>query len=147
VTVEGSDLPVASVGVRQRAGQVSLEMACEVFAEGGRLRKLLKSAGQVVIRGLPDDLLDPVAYVVVGDATERHIASGQIATWDLSVRQVRPQSLRVVVPYWTYDQVRQIVTDGLGLGATYADVLAAIPLGMTYLDAQRDPRILTGGGA
>jgi hypothetical protein len=122
-------------------------MAYEVFAEGGLLAKLLKGAGQLVVRGLPDDLLDPVAHVVVGDATERRFGSGQIATWDLRLRQTRPQSLRVVVPFFTYDQVKTIVTDALGAGTTYATVMTEVLAGTTYIDVQRDPRILTGDGA
>jgi pimeloyl-ACP methyl ester carboxylesterase len=146
VTVQGSAYPVASISQRAVAGEVPMTLSYEVLAEGGKLRNLLSSSGQLVVRGLPDGVLEPVAHVVVGDAREDRVGSGshQIATWELVARQVRPTSLRIVVPYWTYAQVRQLVQDALGAGATYTDVKAAMPSGTRYLDVLRDPKILTG---
>ncbi|WP_143320112.1 hypothetical protein [Cellulomonas iranensis] len=137
VTPMGARLPVASIGQRMLAGQVPLVVSHEVAAEGGALRRLLLSAGQLVVRGLPDDLLEPVAHVTVGDVEETRYGTGehQVSTWSLSAQQTRPVSLRVVVPWWTYDQVRD-----LWAGQTYDQVHAARP-GDTYLDWQRDPTV------
>jgi lysophospholipase L1-like esterase len=155
-TVEGSSLPVASVGVRQKPTGVPLvlrpllDLAADQGALVKAIRKLFETSGQVVIRGLPDDLgLDPVAHVVAPDFVETTALGGVLGyrEWRLSATQVRPQSLRIVVPFFTYDQVKATVTDALGGGATYADVLAALPGGETYIDVQRDPQILAGGGA
>ncbi|WP_163275324.1 hypothetical protein [Cellulomonas iranensis] len=136
-TPMGAALPVAAVGQRILAGQVPVRLSHAVAAEGGALRRLLLSSGQLVVRGLPDDMLDPVAHVVVGDAAETRFGSGshRVSTWDLTARQVRPQSLRIVVPWWTYDQVRE-----LWAGRTYDQVTAARP-GDTYLDWLRSPEV------
>lgn len=132
----GARYPVASVGQRMMAGAVPLTVSHDVAAEGGALRRLLLSAGQLVVRGLPADLLDPVAHITVGDVTERRIGDRlQVSTWDLVATQVRPQSLRIVVPWWTHAQVRE-----MWAGMTYAQVKAARP-GDTYLDWQRSPEV------
>ncbi|MGB2557727.1 SGNH/GDSL hydrolase family protein [Cellulosimicrobium cellulans] len=139
--VEGSAYPVASVGQRVIAGEIPLNLSYEVMAEGGAMRRLLRNAGQLVLRGMPDDVVEPVAHVVVGDATEQRVASGshQVATWDLTARQVRPTSMRVVVPWFTYDQVHALWQEWTA-GATYDQVTATRP-GTTYLDWQRDPEV------
>lgn len=135
VTPSGATLPVASIGQRILAGDVPLTISHDVAAEGGALRRLLLGSGQLVVRGLPTHtLLEPVAHIAVGPATETRIgARGQVSWWALSATQVRPQSLRLVVPWWTYEQVA-----ALWAGATYADATAARP-GETYLDWQRSP--------
>lgn len=134
---QGARYPVASVGQRLMAAEVPLVLSYEVVAEAGALRRLLLRAGQLVLRGLPDDLLEPVAHVTVGDATERRIGHGaqQLATWDLTARQVRPTTMRIVVPWWTYDDVA-----ALWAGTSYADATAS-RAGDTYIDWQRDPEV------
>ena len=58
---------------------------------------------------------------------------GQRNDWHLDVTQVRPSSLAIAVPWWTYDEVKAIwVPD------TYDSVKAARP-GTTYLDWARSP--------
>ena len=138
VTVLGSKRPVASVGQRLVAGEMPMKISHEVAAEGGKLRRLLMSSGVLVLRMNAPTPLDPVAHVAVGDAVERVLnpgVVGSISTWDLTATQVRPLSLRIVVPFWTYADV-----NALWVGNTYADVSAARP-GDSYLEWLRDPSV------
>jgi hypothetical protein len=143
--VEGSRYPVASVGVRQAPSNVPVLLRAVLADQGGfanSLRRLLDEAGTVVLRGLPTDLpLDAVAHVVAGDVVEAPTPGGVLGVrndWRLDVTQVRPTSMRVIVPYWTYEQVQALWQESLGAAVTYADVLAARP-GDTYIDWQRSP--------
>lgn len=133
-TPEGATLPVASIGRRVAAAQVPITMTYDVAAEGGALRRLLMSAGPVVVRGLPAEaVLDPVATVAVGAVHETRTGTGGLAVVRLVVRQVAPVAVTVVVPWWTYASVGV-----LWGGATYEDVAADRP-GETYLDFQAYP--------
>lgn len=134
--VLGADRPVASIGQRMIAGQVPLKLSHEVAAEGGRFRRLLLSSGALVLRLDRPSVLEPVAHIAVGDAQESILlagTAGQVSTFDLTVTQVRPLSLRFVIPWWTYGQVA-----ALWPAMTYADVAASKP-GASYLDWQKDP--------
>jgi len=136
VIPQGASLPVASVGQRTLAGEVPLVVSHDVAAEGGALRRLLLSGGQLVARGLPANVLEPVAHIVVGPARETRSGDDlRVSTWQLTAMQTRPQSLRIVVPWWTYDQVAALWT-----GRTYADARDSRP-GDTYLDWQRNPEV------
>jgi len=136
----GSDLPVASIGQRLGPANVPLALRALPATQGAlvkALRALFKSAGQVVLRGLPADVpLDPVVHVLPGDlyeATSQPL--GARSYWRLDVTQIAPSSLRIVIPWWTYDQVK-----ALWSGYTYDDAAAARP-GDTYLDWLRDPTV------
>lgn len=142
VVVEGARYPVASVGVRQAPANVPLGLRALAAEQGALvrdLRALFDSAGTLVLRGLPSSVpLDAVAHVIAGDVVESPVVGGVLGVhndWDLSVTQVRPTSMRIVVPWWTYAQVKE-----LWGAATYADVEAARP-GDTYLDWQRSPEV------
>ena len=140
--VEGARYPVASIGVRQAASQVPLHLRALAAEQGAlikSLRSMLTEAGQLVIRGLPASIpVDPVAHVVMGDTEERPViggVEGMLTDWHLTATQVRPTSMRIVVPWWTYAQVKALWTP-----RTYAQVKAARP-GATYLDWSRDPEV------
>lgn len=140
VAVMQARLPVASVGVRLAPSDVPLIVRAIVASQGAlvkSLQALLDSAGTLVLRGLPADVpLDPVAHVVAAQVTEAPVVGGLLGyrnDWELSVSQVRPTSLAVAVPWFTYDQVK-----ALWAPATYAEAVAARP-GQTYLDWARDP--------
>lgn len=142
-TVVGASLPVASSSVRQKAGQLPFVLTYEVAAEGGALRNMLMGSGQLVVRGLSiDGLLDPVAHVSVGDAIEGRLSVGQIAQWTLTARQVRPITMNVVVPWWTYDQVKSLVQSQVGSTATFDQVKAAQPAGKTYTQWVANPGVV-----
>ena len=153
-TVQGSAFPVASVGVRQKPSGVPLVLRplLDLAADQGALvkavRRLFETAGQVVLRGLPDEYgLDPVAHVIAPDLVESPSVGSVLGyrEWRLTATQVRPQALHVVVPWWSYDDVKAIVEGALGSGATYDDVTAAMPPGTTYVDVLRSPHLLIGG--
>lgn len=141
-TVEGARNPVASVGVRQAPSGVPLALRAVAASQGAlinAMRDLLDSSGQVVIRGLPLDIpLDAVAHVISGDVEEVPVVGGLLGfrnDWEVSVTQVRPTSMRIVVPWWTYDQVRAMWSP-----QTYDQVKATRP-GDTYIDWSRDPEV------
>lgn len=136
---EGARYPVASLGVRQAPADLPLHIRAVAASQGAlvnQLRALLDTAGQVVIRGLhPAVPIDPVAHVVAGEITEVLTPVGVRNDWELSVTQVRPTSMRVIIPWWTYDQVRALWSP-----RTYGQVRAARP-GASYLDWSRDPEV------
>jgi hypothetical protein len=139
VQVQGSRLPVASLGTRQAPSAVLMHLRALAAEQGAlvkSLRALFDEAGSVVVRGLPLDVpIDPVAHVIAPDLDDSAVVGGVlgVSEWRFEVTQVRPPSLRIAVPWWTYDQVR-----ALWDGSTYDEVLAARP-GATYLDWLRDP--------
>lgn len=140
-TPEGASLPVASVGRRQAPSRVPVVLQDLASSQGALVRALdtlLETAGQLVVRGLPVGIpLDPVAHVVAPDLDESPVVGGVVGhrEWVLTVTQTRPTSMRLVVPWWTYDQVR-----ALWAPRTYDQVRAARP-GATYLDWSRDPEV------
>ncbi|WP_157257594.1 hypothetical protein [Oerskovia sp. Root918] len=141
-TVEGARYPVASVGVRQAPSGIPLALRAIAASQGtliNTMRDLLDSSGQVVIRGLPVAIpLDAVAHVTTGDVEEIPVIGGLLGfrnDWELSVTQVRPTSMRITIPWWTYDQVRALWSP-----RTYDAVKAARP-GDTYIDWSRDPEV------
>lgn len=139
----GSDLAAASIGRRQKIAGLPMVLTYDVAAEGGRLRTLLMTSGQLVVRGLPAaGLLDPVAHVTAADADEVRYDAGNISEWTLTARQVLPVSLRIVVPWWTFDMVKALVLDQLGAGATFNAVLAAQPVGKTFTQWVANPGVV-----
>jgi len=149
-TPMGARLPVASVGQRQAPTGLALSFQGLAASQGALLtatRSLLTAAGQLVIRGLPAYApIDPVAHVVAGDMSEVPVASGTMLgvfnVFHLVVNQVQPVSTRIVIPWWTYDQVTALVVSQVGTGATYAAVLAAQPTGKTYTAWLANPGVL-----
>jgi hypothetical protein len=77
----------------------------------------------------------------VGSANEVRYAAGTISEWLLSARQVQPVTMRIVVPWWTYDQVVALVVSQIGAGATYSQVLTAQPAGKTYTQWVANPGV------
>lgn len=139
VTPMGATLPVAAVGGRSMLADFSLGLAYHVASDAGALRSLLTGAGVLVLRGVSSPMLPPVVHVVASSVSEGVLGAGagQVSVWSLSVSQVAPPSARIVVPWWTYEQVA-----ALWPGSSYAVVMAARP-GASYLDFLRDP---TPGG-
>lgn len=140
----GSSLAAASISVRQKVAALPLVLTYDVAAEGGALRNMLMGAGQLVVRGLSSTAtqLDPVAHVTVGDAQEARFAANTVAQWTLIARQVRPVTMRVVIPWWTYDQVKALVQSQVGSTATFDQVKTAMPAGKTYTQWVADPGVV-----
>lgn len=148
-TPQGSRLPVASTGVRLAPADMVLHLRAFAATQGRlikSLRQLFDTAGQVVIRGLPAEFgLDPVMHVNA-DVRDVPVVGGLLGErrdFVLEAQQVRPASLKVVVPWWTYADVAALVEQVLGLDATYAAVMAAAP-DSTYLDWLRRPDAALG---
>ncbi len=141
-SVVGTNVPAASLSVRQKIAGLPLSLMYEVASEGGRLQTMLMSAGQVVIRGLPaDQLLDPVAHCSIGDANETRYAHGTISEWTLTARQVQPITFQIVVPWWTFDDVKVLVQSQLGPSVTFDQVKTAQPTGKTFVQWQENPGV------
>lgn len=139
VMVDGGRMPVASIGARRAPAGVPLSLRAVIATQSQLVKDLLAlidSAGQIVIRSHHDHGLDPVAHVIAPDLQDSLVVGGLMGTyrdWQMTVDQVRPTSLRISVPWWTYDQVR-----ALWPSSTYAAVKAARP-GSTYIDWKADP--------
>lgn len=144
VTPLGSRLPVASIG--QALAFQGLPMTFQTPAAQGALisamRALLTQAGQIVVRGLPDSLpIDPVAHVTAINRQENVTVGGmpgRVNTWTMTFSQVRPTAAEVVIPWWTYDQVKALVEAEL-TSPDYDDVIAAMPSGKTYTEWFANP--------
>jgi hypothetical protein len=139
--VEGAAYPVASVGQRQAPSGLALVLRAVTrtqLALADDLRALLTSSGVLMLRGLPADVpIDPVAAIVAGDVTEVPVVGNVLGLrndWRITATVVRPTSMRIAVPWWTYAQVQ-----ALWAPQTYDAVKAARP-GATYLDFARDPQ-------
>jgi hypothetical protein len=133
----GARYPVISAGQRQAASAVPMLLTHDAATEGGALKRLLFEAGVLVYRPPIRGILDPVAYITLGDVKQtRHGMTSDIAQWEMTATQGRPVNLKLVIPWYTYEQVATDWNDPTP--QTYADVLTARP-GDTYLDWQADP--------
>lgn len=133
-----SSLGVASIGRRMLASRVPLNFAWRTAAESGALRRLLMRSGQLVIRGLPNTVLEAVAHIVMGPTAESRSPrkSHEVSVFEHVVSQVRPLAIKVVVPWWTYDQVQALWA--ATVDDTYDEVVASRPAS-TYVDWQEAP--------
>ncbi|WP_263120862.1 hypothetical protein [Cellulomonas sp. RIT-PI-Y] len=145
VLPQGSRLPVASLGARRAPEGVLLHLRAMAAAQGElvrQLRALFDQAGVLVLRGMPIELdLDPVTHLISPAVQDSPVVGGVLGLreWQFESTQVRAPSPRIAVPWWTYDQVRE-----LWAGLTYDAVSAARP-GATYLDWLRDPSPAASG--
>jgi len=141
----GARIPVASVGPQLAPVDVPVILgAAQQNAAFLALLALLKTAGQVVLRGLPaESLFDPVAHVLApAVANNRAGDRSGYNKLTLAVSQVQPVTTRIVIPWWTNDQVTALVVSQVGAGDTYAAVLAAQPTGKTYTQWLANPGVV-----
>lgn len=135
-TPAGGRRPVASIGVRQAASAVPLTIRTDPDRTTD-LARLLATAGEVVLRGLPDWFPLPAsATVAVGVVTPRvrFTQRGRVTYWPLTVTEVGPSSLRLAVPWLSWADFKALWPDG----TTFADLKALRP-GWRYLDWMRNP--------
>jgi len=140
VQVMGATLPVESVGVRQRYGNIPLQIYAAIPADSGTLRRLLFQAGILLLRGAPCELLED-AFVVLPDLTETHLGNPhEVAEFTAVARIVTEPSPLVEIPSWTYSAVETQVGQLLG-AATYGQVKAKTGA-KTYSDVTIDPTLI-----
>lgn len=147
--VLGADLPVASLGVRQKPSGIPLHLRAIAATQGAlitAMASMLDTAGQLVIRGLPPSIpIDPVVHVIAPDVQDSPVVGGLLGPrrdWVMTLTQTRPTTLRVAVPWWTYDQVKALVQAQVSPTATYDQVVAAMPAGKTYTDWLATPGVV-----
>lgn len=137
--VQGTRVPVASVGARQAPSRVALHLRADLASQdeqAATLRALLDNAGVVVLRGFPLAVpIDPVSHAVASLQESPVVGSllGVRNDWALDMTMVRPTTASVAIAWWTYAEVHTIWAPD-----TYAAVKAARP-GSTYLDWSASP--------
>ena len=149
----GASVPVASIGPRLAAAGIDLHLRLlpEQTTLHTHLRRLLSTAGQIVITGLdPRRHLEHVMHVSVGDITESTTIGGILGVFTdlhLTVNAVRPLNLRIAPPVNTFADVQNLIAQHLGPQTTNADIAANIPTDLRNIDARRDPNLLLGDSA
>lgn len=136
VAILGSNEPVALTGQRMAASGVSFDMITRAAEQATGLRNLLAETPLVLVRPLPSwgplpDLIYTVPEVVESPLDVSW--GGSFTRWSLTGNTVRPPSIDVLVPLWTYADVEALWTSYAAAQAA-ADTTRA-----SYLDAQRDP--------
>lgn len=116
VTPARARYPVASLGARLAPSGIPVHLRALVASQGALVNALLALidlSGTVVLRGLPPELgLDPVAHIIAPDIQDSPVnSSGDLhysRDWVMQVQQVRPTSMRIVVPWWSYADVKAL---------------------------------------
>ena len=141
VRVLGDRIPVSFGPGAGAPVNAPLHMITETAAATTALANLLDSdVPQFLIRALP--AWNPLPSVGYWRVTRTRIPinayiGGTLWKWELTGTQVRPQTLKIAVPLWTYDDVATLRT-----GLTYADVqTVATAGGVTYTDDKADPQM------
>lgn len=121
--VAGATLPVASAGNRLAGASIPLAITCPKTSIHA-VRALLAGGGPIVIRGFDHPLVEPGAWLAVGDVTATLFGIAQTwCEWSMTCQQVAPLSPHVVPAWITYDQMAAAL-QAVGIVNTY-DALAA----------------------
>lgn len=144
----GASLPVSSLGMRLAPVDIPLAIRGIASSQSDLLRAfrgLLETAGQLVLRGIPQGVpLPPVVHVTaeVSDSSQTNTHDAyQIIELSVSPRQ--PVAVSIVIPWWTYGQVNTLIHSQLSANATYAQVKAAMTTGKTYTQWSASPGVLS----
>ena len=139
--VMGSSLPVDSIGVRSRAGQVPVVIHTLVSTDSNSLRDLFLQAGPLLLRGAPCEMLNN-EFIVIPDISELHLGNPhELATFTGTASVTREPSSAIRIPFWTWQQAEDSV-EIKRPGSTYEDV-HGMTGDATYADVQADPGLLT----
>ena len=131
----GSDKPLALFGQRMAAAGVDFSLITESAEQTSRLRKLLASTAQVLVR-VPASWTDAIpgsCFTMIASASEAPFGSGddRLSVWSLTGDTVQAPVIRVLTASFSYGDVA-ILMD------TYQqkqDLMA----GKTYLDDLKNP--------
>jgi len=132
----GSPDPVAIIGQRMAAAGVDMSMSTNAAQAAADLRRLLQSSPLVLVRPLPGwaAALPGLCYLAVAKPTELPVTEawgGSLIRWQLVGDLVAAPTMNVLVPLWTYGDVK-------ALWGTYQQAQTALA-GKTYLDVLKSP--------
>lgn len=130
----GATRPVASIGTRQFASQVPL-ILFNPTDDQAAMQTLLMGAGEILVRGLPTWVpLSQPATVALGPVKVDLVGTGGRWTkWTLDVTEVAPSSLRLAVPWLSWNDVM-----ALWPGSKWSTLMTARP-NATFIDWMKDP--------
>jgi hypothetical protein len=136
VPILGSTDPVALMGNRTIAGNVSFDMFTNLATVTTQLRNLLKQTPLLLIRtnGTRNDGVPALAYFASAKPVEQPVTvafGGTLTNWRLGGDLVAAPTMNVLVPIWTYGNVAALWT-------TYQQAQTTLA-GKTYLDVLKSP--------
>jgi hypothetical protein len=136
IPILGSPDPVALMGQRMAASGVDTSLATRAAQEAANLRNLLQQAPLVLVRPLPGwaSALPGLCYMAAGAPAELPVDEawgGSLIWWELKGDLVAAPTMNVIVPLWTYGDVK-------ALWGTYQQAQTALA-GKTYLDVLKSP--------
>lgn len=132
----GSDKPMALFGQRMAASGVDFSLITAAAEQTSRLRKLLQSTAQVLVR-VPASwtgAIPGVCFAMIATAAEAPVdasTGGVTSVWSLTGDTVQAPTIRVLTASFTYGDVKLLF-------ATYGDKQAVLA-GGSYLDDLKNP--------
>jgi hypothetical protein len=136
VPILGSTDPVALMGSRTIAANVSFDMFTNLASVTTALRNLIQQASLLLVRstGTRNDGIPALAYFASAKPVEKPVTvafGGTLTTWALSGDLVAAPTMNVLVPIWTYGNVQ-------ALWATYQQAQTTLAA-KTYFDVLKSP--------
>lgn len=136
IPILGSPDPVALMGQRLSASNVSFDMFTNMAQLTTQLRNLLMQAPLLLVRpnGTRNNGIPGLAYFACAKPVERPVTvawGGTLTNWGLQGDLVAAPTMNVLVPVWTYGTVK-------ALFPTYQAKQTAMG-GKTYLDDLKSP--------
>jgi hypothetical protein len=136
IPILGSPDPVALMGQRLSASNVSFDMFTNMAQLTTQLRNLLMQAPLLLVRpnGTRNNGIPGLAYFACAKPVERPVTvafGGTLTNWGLAGDLVAAPTMNVLVPVWTYGKVA-------ALWSTYQQAQTALA-GKTYLDVLKSP--------
>jgi hypothetical protein len=134
--VLGNPDPVALIGQRMSANNVSMAVVTEAAQQTTLLRNLIMQSGVLLVRPLKSwgGQLPGCCYVGAKTVTELPVDvswGGSVTNWGLNTTLIAAPTMNVLVPIWTYGAVQALFT-------TYDQNQTALA-GKTYLDVLKSP--------
>ena len=136
IPILGSPDPVALMGNRTSAGNVSFDMFTNLATVTTQLRNLIMQTPLLLIRstGTRNNGIPGLAYFTSAKPSEKPVTvafGGTLTNWSLTGDLVAAPTMNVLVPIWTYGNVAALWT-------TYQQAQTTLA-GKTYLDVLKSP--------